>query len=339
MSGIEPGTVTSGARGTTRERQDGSIGYPPHFALKTTPDKDMVGGLGQAVKRVGVWGESLQRVGVVGNSGDELSAASLPGSAQDPTPIGVYGTVSQNDGISIYGRTAAGSDAPGVVGQARSKGVVGLVKDGGDFDPASLPTTTIGVYGSAERENSIGVMGKVTTAYSDGVKGEAAQGYGVSGKSTSTDLQIAGVRAEGAGNTGAAALEVRNGAIRVTGDTKPAGSIDVSLLGFPGLFGTAQLSCPECSASVDLGWVFNGTLVHPLIKPDSIILLTVDFGGSPPDDFAMFAAAHSKSNGSVQIRVASNLCDLNDDDSCDFFDIDPLLQVQPRVNYLIINRD
>jgi hypothetical protein len=91
--------------------------------------------------------------------------------------------------------------------------------------------------------------------------------------------------------------------------------------------------------SVDLGWVFNGSLAHPLIRANSIILLTVEFGASPPEELSMYAATYAKTNGSVQIRVTSSTCDLNDDDQCNFFDIDPLLQLQPRVNYLIINQD
>jgi hypothetical protein len=99
----EPET-TAGVLGLTREGLNGANSWPPHFPLDQSVDKKMVGVLGQAYGRVGVWGESIQKIGVVGNTGGQSSFADLPSE-----PVGVYGrSVAATNGAGVLGE---GTDA------------------------------------------------------------------------------------------------------------------------------------------------------------------------------------------------------------------------------------
>ena len=257
VCGNEFGFVNAGVRGVTRENQAGGFAYPPYFALRTTPDKDMVGVLGQSATRVGVWGESLQRIGVVGNSGDELSLAQTP-----TDPVGVYGVASQDNA------------AIGVLGVAAS---------------------------------SLG--------------GNA----GVEGRSSSDDRTSAGVRAVGNGAGKAAALEIANGAITVSGTDRPAGTIDLTRSPAPGP--------SACTLVVD------GTITNALIRTDSIILLTLETGPGSADG-SLSLMVLEKFAGSATVRLQIDLDDLNADGVCNLIDLAAFLgsySITPKVDYLVIN--
>ncbi len=70
-----------------------------------------------------------------------------------------------------------------------------------------------------------GAAADIHAALSDGLFVLADESTGIIGSSQGTDYDEAGIRAEGWGHRdSAAALEIKNGAIRVTGANKPAGS-------------------------------------------------------------------------------------------------------------------
>ncbi len=308
VCGRDPGHTNVGVRGSTREKADGTPGWPAAFPLERDPSKEMVGVLGQGYKYVGVWGESREKFGLVGNSGDPLAFTGLPDTENDVVS-GVYGTATQDNGIGVLGET---TNFVGVWGSSQTEfGVVGHTGDA--LPPANLPQDTVaGVYGKASQTGAVGVLAE----------------------STSADSADAAVRAVGNGSSGAAALDIRNGALAVSGATRPAGTLDVSTLidMVPGCY----VECPECTVDCCGGWYFEDTLANGLIDPNSIILLTVETS-APSIVAGVTANVTTKTVGSATIRVTVFPGDLNSDSVCDFFDIAPLTSLAPKVHYLIIN--
>ena len=169
-----------------------------------------------------------------------------------------------------------------------------------------------------------------------GVYGRASQigGVGLLGKSESTDSADAAVRAVGNGANGAAALDIRNGALTVSGATRPAGTLDVTTVVdmLPGCY----VECPDCVVDCCSGWYFEDPLTNDLIGPNSIILLTVETA-APEIPCGVTANVTTKTAGSAMIRVAVTPGDLNNDGVCDFNDLVSVFSLAPKVHYLIIN--
>jgi len=164
----------------------------------------------------------------------------------------------------------------------------------------------VGVLGIASV--GVGVHGKST----DGIAllGESDNATGVEGKSTGTLQTNAGVHAIGngvaaAGVPNASALEIENGAIRINGEHRPAGTFTIT-----GSW-TPVYSCYDGDPSHAHGIAnyVNVVLSNDLIVDDpdgSIILLTVECQTYYYQ--TLFAQVYSKSNGSAQIRVSTIGC-------------------------------
>lgn len=203
---------------------------------------------------------------------------------------GVYG-ISTNG--SPLGRTygvhgvssATSTNSAGVKGEStapvgRVYGVVGTTNSAG--------INASGVKGEAglATAGANGVHGEnlSTALNSCGVKGEAlaitgVQTYGVSGYSASSDFMSAGVSARGTGAVGpgipqSAALEIANGAIRVSGPSMPAGSWPV-----PGPW----MNIYTCGAGGPpahfhtFAYTTTVTIINDLITPSSFIYVTPRF--------------------------------------------------------------
>jgi hypothetical protein len=155
-----------------------------------------------------------------------------------------------------------------------------------------------GVYASATGPNSIAVLG------SGGTDGATT---GVWGDSFSTSELASGVLAGGFGAMGpgapaAAAIEINNGAITVSGGIRPAGTITA-----PGPWtcmdswqnppGPVPPHCHPIGAFQDV------ILTNNLIKPDSIILLTVR-DPPPSPGKACFVQVLTQTPGTANLRVA-----------------------------------
>lgn len=202
----------------------------------------------------------------------------------------------------------------------------------------------MGVYGLSQDDtsnNSAGVFGDSTT--------KVGVAYGMWGRSISSVNTAAAVRADGNGASvpgipNAAALEIHNGAIRVSGLNRPAGSVPVPPS--PGIW-TPLLTCAVPDEPGDIphahtdGWFTDVTTANSLVVPDttapdgtpipgSIILATVEAPGPPkppPFAYAFYAEVVDKKPGLITFRVAA----VNPNPDC-VPPYDPL-----KVNYLIIN--
>jgi hypothetical protein len=249
--------------------------------------------------RVGVRGyagpygsETTKRVGVEGDV-----------DAKTPNPFTVSGVRGVNRGsISATGYA-------GVVGQALSD-----TAEGPAPDPASVGH--VGVWGVAQSGvlNSAGVVGEATVP-------TAGMTYGVWGRSSAEPASAAGVLAQGngapvPGTPRAAALELRNGAIRVSGDARPAGTVPVPV-GWMSVIDCPQnvpgVIPPSTGTHTHVeGFFTDAPLLNPLIVPDTIITATVE-NLSPTPRWAYSVNVQSKVPGSCVFRVYAPGCPPPDD--------------------------
>jgi len=187
--------------------------------------------------------------------------------------------------------------------------------------------------GSTTGSGSVGVYGGVD----DLVSGNSPS-YGVHGYAQSVNWYFAGVLAEGDGTDPgpgtaprAAALEIRNGAIRVSGTDRPAGTIPIT-----GPWSETIESCdntggqPPAHYHVVAYWL-EAALDNDLIVTNSIILVTVELEDSEGSSFSYFAHVHGKEPGKVKIRVTAIPKSIGG--ACD----PPSETVNRSVHYLIIN--
>jgi hypothetical protein len=216
----------------------------------------------------------------------------------------------QTSGIAIQGVTA-GAGATAVYGSATGTGYTVGVLGSGDqgVKGTSANLQGIGVFGTTTGGGGIGVLGNSSSHFGmwgagyHGVRGEAGgsdgigvwggaggigANRGVYGWSQSPSPDAAGVLAEGSGvgapgTPKASALEVRNGAIVVNGTNRPAGTFqfDAGTASW-----TAIASCNNTAGptthSHAIGWGTEVTLLNPLLKTDSILLLTVQIASGAP---------------------------------------------------------
>lgn len=185
--------------------------------------------------------------------------------------------------------------------------------------PALFP---IGVHGLVNYPSGRGVLGEAVDLF-----GEA---YGVHGMSKSMKPESAGIRAEGNGTSGpgnpaAAALEVANGAILVSGDNRPADSFPVN---------GPWIEMKSCGGSPStqqtIGDYVDKMLNNELIIFESLIFVTVDTKQQSIGDTAYFAQVTEVHPGQAKIRVAA-MANRTSSASCSL----PIGGV--KVNYLIIN--
>ena len=130
----------------------------------------------------------------------------------------------------------------------------------------------------------------------------ASTTFGVWGRSKSGSALAAGVRAEGNGAEGAsqpraAALEIRNGAITVSGSLRPAGTLPVE-----GDWIALRAFC-EAEGQHTIGQMASVTLNNDLIRENSIILATVETLAEVYYNRAYHVQVHGKSAGTCQFRV------------------------------------
>lgn len=303
------GGITFGVSG---ESTSGAVNASGVFGLVSSPTGGTNGVWGQTssstVFTAGVYGEATasagtgSTLGVAGTTmGDGVASSGVLGMALNETPAGsTYG---------VYGRSY--SDV------AVTRGTVGYASS-----PAAV--LTFGVQGQT---NSAGPF--ATGVYGLGFNATPVQIYGVRGQTNSTLDAAAGVIGQGngviaPGTPAAAALEIRNGAIRVSGTVRPAGTIcpegpgwaPIESCVIPGLCGAGD---PLHSHTI--GWFADLPLMNPLIiaGPDcppggtaSMILATVETETPPPPWTSWYVQVHSKVPGGAVLRVSrmgSVLCE------------------------------
>jgi len=331
IPGGDGASTTAGIRGITREP---TTAWPPtNFPLEPNEYKGQIGVLGQAKDYVAIWGESISRIGVVGTSGDLLTLDELP----FLDPIGVYGSASQEDGIGVLG--AGWEEGIGVLGQSHNDVAVwgesisriGVVGSSGDLLTLDeLPPYPVGVYGTTSDSWGTGVYGDSDDGvgvYGDsenncGIFGASTNNTGIVGSTLSDSSTHAGIRAEGHGvsanGPNAAALEINNGAIRVSGPVRPSGTFTVTGNWNP--LNSCGNGDPYHTHEIGQFTMYN--LQDNLIVGDpdgSIILLTVE----NQSYYSLYAHVVSKTNGSAQIRITAMGCSMTVGDV--------------KVHYLIIN--
>lgn len=188
----------------------------------------------------GVFGEAAGTgTGVLGESFLEgvRGVATWTGGGTGGISRGVAGICASQDGAGVFGHaTATSGITAGIMGRCDSpqgRGVYGSgVNEGVRGELNGWFGTAFGVLGLVSGPKVTGVYGEVPSSTPDG--------YGVHGRSRSNGQGSAGVLAEGNGNGSsppsaprAAALEIRNGAITVSGTgARPAGTIEVPSVGW-----------------------------------------------------------------------------------------------------------
>lgn len=266
-------------------------------------------------------------------------------------------------GTAIVGTTSAGaSDSAGVRGMAENGSMSAGTTFGVDGVSASPAADSAGVRGQATGNlgnavfgvdgrcesfalDSAGVRGTtgLDAAGTAGVRGRDVGGvertYGVVGQSTSMNPEAAAVRAEGFGALpgvpAAAALELRDGAIRVSGFNRPAGTIWVAATSPDWL---PIMSCTNTSGPpphthivaryLDVCLENNLIVVDPEesgpefgvcddmpgIPPDSgmqtfgsIVLATVETDGAPPNG-SFSVHVFDKVPGACRFRITWHGC-------------------------------
>lgn len=244
---------------------------------------------------VGVFGQATNvagaTYGVLGqNASGAAGAAGVRADASNAAPPGAtYGLRAVNVGALDVVRGASGLAAS--VAAVRTYGVQGQTNATGPF--------AAGIYGLA-----------TTTA--------AVQVYGVRGQNVATSAAAAallgqgnGVAAPGVPN--AAALELSNGAFRVTGPVRPAGQLCPDAVGWTPIESCTYGLCgnPDPPHSHTIGWFADIPLVHPLIidgscpvTVGSIIQASVETEDPPPPWTSWYVQVHSKGAGVCTFRVS-----------------------------------
>ncbi|TWT42412.1 hypothetical protein RAS1_35440 [Phycisphaerae bacterium RAS1] len=240
----------------------------------------------------GVFGQALAATGVTygvlgQNASGTAASAAIRADASNAAPAGpTYGLRAQNVGGLDVVRGALGFASSALV--VRTYGVQGQTNSGGPY--------ASGVYGLGNNPTPVQI-------------------YGVRGQNNSTLDAAAGVLCQGNGVAGpgapnAAALEVSNGAIRVSGPVRPAGTVCP-----PPPIGWEPI---ESCVSGDpyphthiIGWYADFPLANPLIiaggcppTVGSIIQVTVETEFPPPPCTSWYVQIHSKAAGGCTIRVS-----------------------------------
>jgi hypothetical protein len=302
----EPNLFKAGVSGESRD----AIGVNGH--------SDSTHGVHGSTRQTGTYATGIYVKG--GVHGDLGTAGHADGDA-----FGVVGGPSSYSATGVLGiGVQKGHGVIGIPGGHTSfttAGVRGFTKEGAwppfPLNESPLNKEQVGVLGQAkqyvgvwgESQERIGVVGNagrqlslsdVQPAVPSGVHGYSNVGDGVVGRSETTASDKAGVRGIGNGVTGpgqprAAALEIENGAVTVSGATRPAGIISFTG-GWVDIYSSQSLPGPHDHL---IGYWAEGTLENDVITGESIILLTVE-----SDKSSIFAQIVAKSSGSATIRVS-----------------------------------
>lgn len=344
--------VTSGVEGRTRSSEVGAAGVFGWASQQIGLAHGVYGiTSSQTDGAAAVYGYASAGVGrtygVVGNTGSATEdAAGVFGVATSPSaPIRNYGVQGVSHSMNLYSAGVYGyvdrGQASGVLGRsdATTQGTAGVW---GWYTAANPTGSTYGVYAQndSSRATARGVIGYATNMNaigatygtqgissspfpnSAGVTGLAnntgdVQTYGVWGQSLSMAANGSGVRAQGngvdsPGNPRAAALEVRNGAIRVSGSLRPAGSLCIDAVPWePMDAGLQSIQCPsdnDPSHGHGIGYYADILLVNPLIvaggcNVGSIITATVETTATPPPGTSYYVQVLNKQQGNCTFRV------------------------------------
>lgn len=294
--------------------------------------RDDTGVFGRSEVGDGVSGVSVDANGVRGRT--ERTDTLIPGAVGDVV-AGVRGETAliHNPNLfAVVGEAAAygtgvlgigGEDGQGVFGissaTGNTAGVRGTTKEPGGWEVVDAGKGPIGVYGQAkaltgvwgQSEEGNGVVGTTGTklVYGDLPTPRAAvfgrsdsPAPGIHGDADNADPTVAGVLAEGGGvlapgSPRSAALEIRDGAIRVTGPNLPAAEV---LLPAPSI---PIFSCTSDGHTHVIGWYVDVTLDNSLMTSTSVLLLTTR-PEAPFPRTAYTAHIMSKSAGSALVRLS-----------------------------------
>lgn len=227
----------------------------------------------------------------------------------------------------VYGQTASGTaGAAGVRADATNLAPAGANYGmrAINFGGLDVVRGGVGLAVSAGPFRTYGLQGQTNSGgpFAAGLYGLAnnptpVQTYGVRGQNISTLDSAAGVVGQGNGVMGpgmpnAAALEISNGAIRVSGPVRPAG-----VACGPPAWSPIE-SCINGSCGFDpnphnhiIGWYTDIPLANPLIIPGgcppemgSVIQATVETLTPPPPCTSWYVQVHSKAPGFCMLRVS-----------------------------------
>ncbi len=248
---------------------------------------------GDGVEILGAGIDGILVNGVIADDGIEILGTLIPptGPADDGVAIsypgddGVYVEGAAGDGVEILGAGIDGILVNGVIADD------GIEVRGSLFPPTGPADDGVAI--SYPGDDGVYVEG----AAGDGVDATSWGADGVHGRSVTANPANAGVHAEGNGDRfQAAALEIDNGAITVSGASRPAGFWQVPCTD---TCETDFWECPQCDHRHRMA-VYGETVVYnDLIRPESIILLTVQGG------VHCFAEVISVAQGSAWIRQTS----------------------------------
>lgn len=245
---------------------------------------------------------------VVGTRGDYSSTGVLGvGGQKGHGVVGTPGGHTQYTTAGVRGITIEGgwppSDFPLTEGAALSKEQVGVLGQSKQF---------VAVWGeSVERVGVAGTSGtrKALSDVADtsGVWGYSDAAYGVVGQAELDSPDKAGVKAVGAGTSGAgvpkaAALEIENGALRVSGQDRPSRIERFTPSWSPNYTTNDPASCAPgpCTGHQHITSYFAYHYIYNnLIIPESIIQLTVQA------EEPMFAQLVDIENGRTKIQVTA----------------------------------
>lgn len=260
----------------------------------------------------GVWGETAS--GGAGAAGVYAAATAAVGTANT---FGVYAS-NAGDGalcMGVYGVTT------NVAPAGNTYGIYGRNESG-----VATARGTVGLTPSPAAIVAFGVQGQTNTAgpgaagvYGLGFNAAAVEIYGVRGQTTSTLAAAAGVYAQGNGVAApgvpnAAALEISNGAITVSGPVRPAGRVCPTAPGWSPIESCSTSFCtaPSPPHHHTIGWFTDIPLVNPLIIDDvgcavgssaSLIQVSVETEDPPPPWTSWYVQVHSKVPGACTLRV------------------------------------
>ena len=310
---------------------EGVLGH----ATAATGTTTGVQGISDSTSGIGVVGQAMTE-GVRGEAasltGDAVGVRGITGSSEG---AGVMGCLSGLISCSIVPPMMSGMSGAGVLGYTSGAGAGVAGWSESQVGPGVMGTgLKFGVSGKANGPGTGGGVGVY------GVVGEVpddSPSYGVHGYAQSSNPESAGVLAEGQGNTpplgqlDAAALEIRNGAINVSGHSRPAGTIPII-----GAWSETIESCDNTEGQPPahfhvFGYWIDVDLDNSLVVSNSIILVTVELEVLEGSSFSYFAHVHAKSPGQAKIRITAIPKSLGG--ACD----PPSETVNRSVHYLIIN--